>query len=114
MSDGQTRSEDAAEEIPSEEAPWQLRLYVCGRTAMKTIVTLQNLTELCEKHLQGRYVLDLVDLLEEPDRVEEDKILAIPTLVRRSPQPVRKVIGDLSNTAQVITSLGLPRRDSLE
>ena len=71
-------------------------------------MTLQNLTEICEKHLPGRYELEVVDLVEDFTRAEEDKVLALPTLVRRTPRPVRKIIGDLSNASQVITALGLP------
>jgi circadian clock protein KaiB len=96
------------ERNPPSRAPWHLRLYVNGRTSLKTIVTLQNLTEICEKHLAGMYELEVVDLLEDFARAEEDKVLALPTLVRRSPKPVRKIIGDLSNPGQVIVALGLP------
>ena len=88
--------------------PWQLRLYVNGRTALKSIVTLQNIKELCEKHLEGNFKLEVIDLIEDFAKAREDHVIALPTLVRRSPLPVRKVIGDLSNTGQVITALGLP------
>jgi circadian clock protein KaiB len=88
-------------------APWQFRLYVNGRTALKTVLTLQNLKDLCDEHLEGRYELEVIDLLEDFDRAREDRILALPTLVRRSPPPIRKVIGDLSNRDQVVAALGL-------
>lgn len=88
--------------------PWKLRLYVNGRTSLRAIVTLQNLTELCEKYLPNAYELEVVDLADDFALAEQDNIMALPTLVRRSPTPVRKIIGDLSNTSQVITSLGLP------
>jgi circadian clock protein KaiB len=95
-------------------APWQLRLYVNGRTSLRTIVTLQNLTELCDKYLPGQYELEVVDLVEDFARAREDNVMALPTLVRRSPGPVRKIIGELSNTDQVLTALGLPPRDPFE
>ncbi len=91
---------------PPGEA-WHLRLYVNGRTSLNTIVTVQNLKELCEKHLD-QYELEVIDLVENFAQAKEDQVLALPTLVRRSPPPVRKVIGDLSNTEQVIIALGLP------
>ena len=68
---------------------------------------MQNLTEFCERYLSGRYELEVIDLLEDFERGREDRIMALPTLVRRAPAPVCKVIGDLSNTAQVLTALGL-------
>jgi circadian clock protein KaiB len=84
-----------------------LRLYVNGTTSLRTIITLQNLTELCEKYLAGRYNLEVIDLIENLELAKEDQIMALPTLVRRSPGPVRKIIGDLANTEQVTTALGL-------
>ena len=77
---------------------------------MSTIITVQNLKELCEKHLD-QYELEVVDLVENFAQAKEDQVLALPTLVRRSPPPVRKVIGDLSNTDQVVIALGLPGGD---
>jgi len=105
---------DGREERSPREAQWHLRLYVNGKTSLKTIVTLQNLRELCEKYLAGRYQLELVDLVENFAQAKEDQIIALPTLVRRSPGPVRKIIGDLANSEQVLTALGLPRPDSEE
>jgi circadian clock protein KaiB len=105
--------EKKEEDIPGQKPPfsgasWKLRLYVSDRTSLKAIVTLQNITELCEKHLDGAYELEVVDLAENFQQAREDHVLALPTLVRRSPLPVRKIIGDLANTDQVITALGLP------
>ena len=100
-----------AENASDSGAPWQLRLYVNGKTSLRTIVTLQNLKDLCEKHLAGQYELEVVDLIDDFTKARQDQIMAIPTLVRRWPQPVRKVIGDLSNTSQVITALGIPGVD---
>jgi circadian clock protein KaiB len=99
---------------PGPDREWHLRLYVNGRTSLRTIVTVQNLKELCEKHLPGRYELELVDLVDDFARAREDQIMALPTLVRRSPLPVRKIIGDLSNTGQVLTALGLAPTDFQE
>lgn len=90
------------------EGFWNLRLYVAGQS-MKTIAAVQNLESICEEHIPNRHKIEVVDLLEEPERAEEDQILAIPTLVRRSPTPVRKIIGDLSNTERVLIALDLPR-----
>ena len=98
---------NAGQEIPPPDLPWHLRLYVNGTTSLRTIATLQNLTELCEKYLAGRYNLDVIDLLDNLSLAKEDQIMALPTLVRRSPPPVRKVIGDLGNTEQVLSALGL-------
>lgn len=89
---------------PSEQ--WQLRLYVAGMTpAAKRAVA--NINEICEKHLAGQYSLEVVDLLEKPALAEGDQILAVPTLVRELPYPLRKVIGDLSDTEKVLVGLDL-------
>lgn len=98
---------------PAEEA-WLLRLYVAGQT-MKTIAARQNLEAICEEHLAGMYKIEVIDLLENPTLAEGDQILAVPTLVRKLPDPVRKIIGDLSNTERVLVGLDLrpgnsPRR----
>jgi circadian clock protein KaiB len=93
---------------------WSLRLYVNGRSSLKTILTLQNLTEVCEKHLGSGFDLEVVDMAEDSSLGDDDQVLALPTLVRKSPQPVRKIVGDLSNTDQVVLGLGLPARDRTE
>jgi len=85
---------------------WQLRLYVAGQTA-KSIAAFANLKRLCEEHLQGQYKIEVVDLLENPKLARGDQILAIPTLVRQLPPPVKKIIGDLSNTERVLIGLDL-------
>ena len=77
-------------------------------------MTLQNLSDLCEKYLEGRYELEVIDLSDDSRPAVEDQVLALPTLVRKFPAPVRKIIGDLSNTSQVITALGLPGADPFE
>ncbi len=85
---------------------WQLRLYVAGQTP-KSLTALSNLKQICETHLHGRYRIEVIDLLEQPRLSKGDQILAIPTLVRKLPQPVRKIIGDLSDTARVLVGLDL-------
>src|SRR5690349_1566781 len=75
---------------------WQLRLYVAGTTA-KSAAALSNLKQVCETHLAGRYSIEVIDLLENPKLAAGDQILAVPTLVRKFPEPIRKIIGDLSN-----------------
>ena len=85
---------------------WHLRLYVAGQTT-KSLRALANLQQLCENHLAGKYHIEVIDLLQQPMLAKGDQILAIPTLVRRLPTPVRKIIGDLSNTDRVLVGLDL-------
>jgi circadian clock protein KaiB len=85
---------------------WELRLYVAGKTA-KSVAAFENLTRLCEEHLPGKYRIEVVDLLVHPQLAKGDQILAIPTLVRKLPQPIRKVIGDLSNIERTLVGLQL-------
>ena len=101
----ETQSSQGNGELPSEEV-WNLRLYVAGQTP-KSLAALSNLRKLCEEHLAGRYVIEVVDLVEQPQLAAGDQILAIPTLVRRLPPPLRKIIGDLSNTDRVLVGLDL-------
>jgi circadian clock protein KaiB len=89
---------------------WQLRLYVAGQTP-KSVTAFSNLNKICENHLKGRYRIEVIDLLEQPHLSKGDQILAIPTLVRKLPQPVRKIIGDLSNTDHVLVGLDLRHAD---
>jgi len=86
-----------------------LRLYVAGQTP-KSILAFTNLKEICEEHLQGRYQIEIVDLLVNPQLAVGDQILAVPTLVRRLPEPIKKIIGDLSNTERVLVGLDLRER----
>jgi circadian clock protein KaiB len=88
----------------SPKAEWQLRLYVAGQTA-KSATALENLKRLCETHLAGRYQIEVVDLLLNPKLAAGDQILAVPTLVRKFPEPLRKIIGDLSNEERVLVGL---------
>jgi circadian clock protein KaiB len=85
---------------------WELRLYVAGMTP-KCLTAFANLKKICEEHLQGCYSIEVIDLLENPQLAKGDQILAIPTLVRKLPEPVRKIIGDLSNTEKVLVGLDL-------
>ena len=85
---------------------WVLRLYVAGQT-QKAITAFNNLKFICEEQLKGKYRIEVVDLVKKPQLARDDQILAIPTLVRRLPQPVRKIIGDLSNTERVLVGLDL-------
>jgi circadian clock protein KaiB len=85
---------------------WDLRLYVAGQTP-KSLTALSNLKRLCEEKLQNRYKITVIDLLENPQLSQGDQIVAIPTLVRKLPEPVRKIIGDLSNTDRVLVGLNL-------
>jgi len=90
---------------------WELRLYVAGRTP-KSVAAFANLKKLCEEHLAGRkYSIEVVDLLKNPTLAKGDQILAIPTLVRKLPEPMRKIIGDLSNTERVLIGLDLRPRE---
>ncbi len=88
---------------------WRLRLYIAGQTA-RAAAAVANLKTICEKHLEGRYALEVVDLLETPQLARGDQILAIPTLVRRLPPPMKKIIGDLSNEERVLVGLDLQPR----
>jgi circadian clock protein KaiB len=83
---------------------YDLRLYVAGQTP-KSVAALANLKRFCEEHLAGKYKIEVVDLVENPKLARSDQILAIPTLVRRLPEPIRKIIGDLSNTERVLVGL---------
>lgn len=85
---------------------WELRLYVAGQTP-KSVKAFENLKRICEEYLAGRYKIEVVDLLANPRLAKEDEIVAIPTLVRKLPDPVRRVIGDLSNTEKALVGLQL-------
>ncbi len=103
---------DAAETIEELESSktgsdkYELRLYVAGQTP-KSIAAFNNLKKLCEEHLAGKYRIEVIDLLKNPQLAKGDQIFAIPTLVRKLPQPLRKIIGDLSNTERVLVGLDL-------
>ena len=104
-----TASDVFADGDPDET--WQLRLYVAGASP-RCMTAYANLKRICEERLAGRYDIELVDLLENPQRAVGDQILAIPTLVRKLPEPIKKIIGDLSNTERVLVGLDLRPRPS--
>jgi len=90
----------AAEEI------WNLRLYVAGQT-QKSIVAFANLKKICDEHLAGKYTIEVIDLLKNPQLAKGDQIIALPTLVRKLPEPIKKIIGDLANTERVLVGLDI-------
>jgi circadian clock protein KaiB len=101
-------SENGADSLAPDDV-LHLRLYIAGQSP-KSLRAFTNLTTLCEEHLAGRYEIEVVDLVENPALASADDILAIPTLVRRLPSPLRKIIGDLSNTERVLVGLELRTR----
>lgn len=110
--------EDEAETIEpgleqDGEKIYLLRLYVAGQTR-KSLTAFANLKRICEEHLQGRYKIEVVDLLEKPQLAKGDQILAIPTLVRQLPPPLKKIIGDLSDTERVLVGLDLRPLDKVD
>jgi circadian clock protein KaiB len=105
-SDGQGRKRNGS---PPVEL-WDLRLYVAGQSP-KSLAAVTNLKQLCETHLEGKYRIQVIDLLQNPQLAAGDQIVAIPTLVRKLPEPIRKIIGDLSNTERVLVGLQLRSRD---
>ena len=102
-------SENRSAPPSSMQEIYQLRLYVAGQTP-KSVLALKNLKQICEEHLQGRYEIEIVDLRQNPQLGSGDQILALPTLVRRLPEPIKKIIGDLSNTERVLVGLDLRLR----
>ncbi|MGA3113361.1 MAG: circadian clock protein KaiB [Syntrophobacteraceae bacterium] len=105
-SSGEEKSPNRAE----SERQYELRLYVAGQTP-RSMEAFSNLKKICEEHLKGRYSIEVVDLLENPRLAKGDQILAVPTLVRRLPEPIRKIIGTLSDTERVLIGLDLrPRK----
>ena len=91
---------------PPKEGQYNLRLYVAGQTP-KSVTALANLKNICETHLAGRYRIEVIDLLENPQLAAGDQILAVPTLVRRLPEPLKRIIGNLSNMERVLVGLDL-------
>ena len=89
---------------------WKLRLYVAGQTP-KSILALANLKVLCEAHLKGRYRIEVIDLMENPHLARGDQIVAVPTLIRKLPRPVRKIIGDLSDSLPILVGLDVRKED---
>jgi circadian clock protein KaiB len=89
-----------------DTAKWTLRLYVAGKTP-KSVAALENLRRLCEAHLKGQYSIEVIDLIVHPQLAKGDEIVAIPTLIRKLPEPIRRVIGDLSNVERTLVGLQL-------
>jgi circadian clock protein KaiB len=94
-----------------ESAPekWNLRLYTAGQSP-KSLAALDNLKRVCEQHLAGRYSIEVIDLLKNPRLAKDDQIVAIPTLVRKLPEPLRRIVGDLSDTERTLVGLQLTQR----
>jgi len=93
----------------SKKEMWNLRLYTAGQT-VRSLNALENLRKLCEEHLPGQYRITVIDLVKNPKLARGDQIIAVPTLVRKLPEPVRKIIGDLSNIEKVLVGLDLRQR----
>lgn len=105
MSDSRDDTQtDITEEV--DDSIYLLRLYVAGQTA-KSIAAFSNLKKICEEHLHGKYQIEVIDLVQNPGLAQGDQILALPTLVRRLPHPIKKIIGDLSNTERVLVGLDI-------
>lgn len=92
--------------MENQESEWHMCLYVAGHTP-KSIKAIDNLKIYCEKHLSGKYKIEVIDLLKNPQAAEDDQVLAIPTLIRKLPEPIRQVIGDLSNEEKVLVGLNI-------
>jgi len=90
---------------------WELRLYVAGSTS-KSVAAFRNIERLCEEHLPGRYSIEVIDLMKNPELAQSDQILAVPTLVRKRPTPTRKIIGTLSDTERVLGALDIRSLDA--
>ena len=101
-----TKKPKDAPELPEEE--WILKLYVAGQTP-NSLAAFANLKQICEDHLQGRYRIEVIDLMKNPQLARGDQIIAVPTLIRKLPTPVKKIIGNLSNTERVLVGLDLRR-----
>ena len=101
-----TNTENNEIEPVTDENKWMLRLYVAGQTP-KALTAYAHLKDICEEHLQGSYQIEVIDLLVNPTLAKDDQILALPTLVRKLPEPIKKIIGDLSNTERVLVGLDI-------
>ena len=99
-----TKTQKSPHPARAPRAEFQLRLYVAGQTS-KSVAALANLKRICETHLAGRYEIEVIDLLVNPKLAAGDQILAVPTLVRQLPEPIKKIIGDLSNEERVLVGL---------
>jgi len=95
-----------------KEKLWEFRLYISGRSS-KSVTAFENLKQICEKYLRGKYRIEIIDLTLNPQKAREDQIIAIPTLIRKLPTPVKKIIGDLSKTHNVLVGLELIERNEV-
>ncbi|MFL6234435.1 MAG: circadian clock KaiB family protein [Thermoanaerobaculia bacterium] len=95
--------------METEGKKWNLRLYVAGQTP-KSVTALANLRRICDEHMNGEYAVEVIDLMENPQLARRDQIVAIPTLVRELPSPLKRIIGDLSNTERVLVGLDVVAR----
>jgi len=95
--------------METEAKQWNLRLYVAGQTP-KSVMALANLKRICDEHMHGKYSVEVIDLMENPQLARRDQIVAIPTLVRELPSPLKRIIGDLSNTERVLVGLDVVSR----
>jgi circadian clock protein KaiB len=103
---GNPKLEAGDRTVSTQAKQWNLRLYVAGQTP-KSIVALANLKRICEEHMSGEYQIEVIDLMENPQLARRDQIVAIPTLIRELPSPLKRIIGDLSNTERVLVGLDL-------
>jgi circadian clock protein KaiB len=104
----------SAQPIDNSEQKYILRLYVSGTTP-RSLRTIENLKTVCREHLQGRYELEVIDLYQQPELLKKDQIVAVPTLIKELPPPLKKFIGDLSDLEQVLVGLGLqPKKDDTQ
>lgn len=106
MSDKHLLPEDRSADMDPDPGHYHLRLYVAGQTT-KSLAAMANLKRVCDEHLAGRYEIEVIDLIKNPKLAAGDQILAIPTLVRRLPAPLKRIIGDLSNTEKVLVGLDI-------
>ena len=108
MVDQENNTPESVKGLLDDDSCWKLRLYVAGQTP-KSLTAFANLKKICEEHLANKYQIEVIDLLDNPRLARGDKILALPTLVRKLPPPVKKIIGDLSDTERVLVGLDLKR-----
>ena len=97
-------------EHSTSEAPWVLRLYVAGQSP-KSLAAFANLQRVCEEHLHGQYQIEVIDLMQHPQQARTDEIIVTPTLVRKLPPPLRRIIGDLSNSERLLVGLEITKSD---
>jgi circadian clock protein KaiB len=97
-------------QVMADEGIWELRLYVAGQTP-KSLAAFDNLKRICEEHLAGRYRIEVIDLVKNPKLARDEQIVAIPTLVRKLPDPIRRIVGDLSDTERALVGLQLRKSD---